>query len=254
MKVLFLILLLAAPQLSFAGGGFVPHLTVTGGDVDPGETLTSSVILEHSAVANGWMLAICHDETTLALDSFDLGAAGATVNNGSPPEFFDQQSTSNGWFHGVVITLQGGEFLPAGTHELATATYTALRSGESELCPCDLPLMPVLSTFIVYGGASIAPEFTCGEVTVSDGFIRGDANADGGVDVGDAVEILNGLFGGSSAPCLEAADVNADAVVDIADPIALLAYLFAGGIPPSAPFPECGAVGSSDCAARIPCL
>jgi len=72
-------------------------------------------------------------------------------------------------------------------------------------------------------------------------FRRAEANADGRLDISDAIFILRYLFGAGSAPsCLKAADVNDDGSVGIADPIALLSYLFAGGSPPSAPFPGCG--------------
>lgn len=72
-------------------------------------------------------------------------------------------------------------------------------------------------------------------------FIRGDANADGRVDLSDAISILNSLFLGipSLAPCADASDVNDEGRVDISDGIYLLSYLFQGGdaIPPPYPNP-----------------
>jgi len=87
-------------------------------------------------------------------------------------------------------------------------------------------------------------------------FRRTDTNADGGVDVADAVGILTSLFQGAGLLCLEAADVNDDGRVDIADPIALLAYLFAGGVRPPDPFGECGLDPTPDeleCESFPPC-
>jgi hypothetical protein len=67
-------------------------------------------------------------------------------------------------------------------------------------------------------------------------FLRGDPNADGTVDISDAIGTLSWLFLGSAAPkCEEAADVNADGKQDPSDAIALLTYLFQDGAPP--PFP-----------------
>jgi len=72
-------------------------------------------------------------------------------------------------------------------------------------------------------------------------FVRGDSNADGAVDIADAVRVLMYLFAGAGGPsCLEGADTNGDGTVDIADAVSLLSYLMAGGPPPPAPFPDCG--------------
>ncbi len=62
---------------------------------------------------------------------------------------------------------------------------------------------------------------------------RGDVNNDGGVNIADAIFMLNDLFGDGSAPtCLETADVNGDTGYNIADAIFLLNNLFGDGPPP----------------------
>ena len=68
-------------------------------------------------------------------------------------------------------------------------------------------------------------------------FIRGETNADGGLDLSDAVTILLHLFCGREVACLVAADTNDDEAVDIADAVYLLSYLFGGESPPPAPGP-----------------
>jgi len=79
-------------------------------------------------------------------------------------------------------------------------------------------------------------------------YIRGDANADGLLDISDPVSILSALFGGGAYPCEAGAEVNGDTQVDIADPVYLLAHLFAGGAGPPPPFPGCGPVpGGTPC-------
>lgn len=83
-------------------------------------------------------------------------------------------------------------------------------------------------------------------VDISRPFVRGDANIDGAVDLGDSIRILDYLFPtgpsidvASLLPCLDAGDLNDDETVDIADTIYLLAFLFSGGAPPPAPFDAC---------------
>ncbi len=72
-------------------------------------------------------------------------------------------------------------------------------------------------------------------------FKRGDANADGGVNIADAIYTLQNLFAqGPPILCPDAADANDDEGVNIADAIYVLQNLFADGpaIPP--PHPGCG--------------
>ncbi|MGQ9591554.1 MAG: lamin tail domain-containing protein [Planctomycetota bacterium] len=69
-------------------------------------------------------------------------------------------------------------------------------------------------------------------------FIRGDATSDCGVDITDAIFILNYLFTGGQPPrCEDAADVNDTGALDISDGIYLLGYLFLGSDPPPYPGP-----------------
>jgi hypothetical protein len=72
-------------------------------------------------------------------------------------------------------------------------------------------------------------------------FVRGNVNQDGGIDIADAISILQYLFADRAAPsCMDAADANDDETVNIADPIRLLGWLF-GGDAPLPPPRTCGA-------------
>ncbi|MBI4604180.1 MAG: hypothetical protein HY721_19655 [Planctomycetes bacterium] len=72
-------------------------------------------------------------------------------------------------------------------------------------------------------------------------FRRGDPNADGVVDITDAVSILSYLFTGGVEPaCEDAGDGNDDGKLDISDALAILGYLFLGAAEPPAP-------GTRDC-------
>ena len=71
-------------------------------------------------------------------------------------------------------------------------------------------------------------------------FVRGDVNADGKINIADAITALGFLFSQGKIVCVDAADVNDDGKVNVADPITLLQYQFAGGKPPPPPFDACG--------------
>jgi hypothetical protein len=89
-------------------------------------------------------------------------------------------------------------------------------------------------------------------------FKRGDANADGQVDIGDGIFILYFLFLVETAPpCMDSADTNDSGAMGIGDAIGLLGHLFgnAGALP--APFGGCGLDPTPDeqgCEAYEPCV
>jgi len=88
-------------------------------------------------------------------------------------------------------------------------------------------------------------------------FVRGDANADGKVNIADPIWIMNQLFlAGPESPCASAADANDDGQVSTVDAVYLATYLFQHGAVPAVPFPACGADGTADsltCEAFAPC-
>lgn len=92
----------------------------------------------------------------------------------------------------------------------------------------------------------------------SAGFLRGDVNLDGRVDIGDAVRLLGFLFrGGIVLGCRDAADPNDSGSIDLGDPIFELNWLFRAGLAPPAPGPaECGVDPTDDdldCVSYPPC-
>jgi hypothetical protein len=92
----------------------------------------------------------------------------------------------------------------------------------------------------------LTPESSCTVTVPPDGtgeeFKRGDANADGGVNIADAVYILQNLFAqGAAITCPDAGDANDDEGVNIADAVYILQNLFAQGAAIPAPGTEaCG--------------
>ena len=97
----------------------------------------------------------------------------------------------------------------------------------------------ILDSCDIAGGAADADGNGIPDECEETPFSRGDANADGGTDIGDAVATLAYLFTGGTIPCDNAADSNDDGTLNIADAIALLGYLFSGASAPPAPFPGC---------------
>lgn len=72
-------------------------------------------------------------------------------------------------------------------------------------------------------------------------FRRGDVQADGRINIADALYLLDALFRrGPAPPCARAADVNNDGRLEVADALAVLLHLFRGTPLPS-PSPSCDA-------------
>jgi hypothetical protein len=75
----------------------------------------------------------------------------------------------------------------------------------------------------------------------SERFRRGDATADGKVDLNDAIAILAHLFqGGDALACDDGADVDDDGSVSLNDPVLLLGSLFQGAGALPEPGDACG--------------
>jgi hypothetical protein len=82
-------------------------------------------------------------------------------------------------------------------------------------------------------------------------FRRGDANADGVVDLSDAIVLLLYLFGArAELACDQSADMNDSGALDLADVVYCVYYLFAGGSAPPLPFHQCGV---SEAAVALSC-
>jgi hypothetical protein len=84
--------------------------------------------------------------------------------------------------------------------------------------------------------------------------ICGDANADGAVNVSDAVYIINYVFvgGGEPLPVLACGDANSDGVVNVSDAVWIINYVFVGGGPPGDCSPGSPNWYNSDCCPFVP--
>lgn len=64
-------------------------------------------------------------------------------------------------------------------------------------------------------------------------YLRGDANGDGSINVGDAVFIINYVFKHGTAPMfLDLGDANCDGSLNVGDAVFLINYVFKSGLPP----------------------
>ncbi len=114
-------------------------------------------------------------------------------------------------------------------------------------------------SYIVRVGGWDVTESGAGELLIAPlappgtSYVRGDCNADGSTDIGDAISALSVLFSGGSTTCTDACNVNGDSGFDIADAISLLSFLFSAGPAPSAPFPDCGVLELLGCDSFAAC-
>lgn len=81
-------------------------------------------------------------------------------------------------------------------------------------------------------------------------FLRGDCNADGSVNLADAIRVLLHVFPEGTPPamtCGDACDANDDGALQISDAVTVLGFLFDPSVTAlPAPWPSCGADSSSD--------
>lgn len=212
-----------------ASGG---SLYVEGGDVGFGPpTMLSTmdgVVATDSGANNGTLQSLTGIDSGVGLDASGLSSAytgsGRSVDhlapdgNGAGPIFAN--AGGEGQVTGVYYdAAQGG----AGNHRVITSSTTIEGYAGDNSALLDAYL------------AALSPPPTGGTA-----YVRGDCNADGATDIGDAITGLGVLFSGASVTCTDACDTNSDGGFDIADAISLLSFLFSAGPPPSDPFPNCG--------------
>jgi hypothetical protein len=90
-----------------------------------------------------------------------------------------------------------------------------------------------ISPFSPCAPANNACGLVYGAVAGLCGYIAGDANGDGVVDISDIVFLIAYFFDGEFAPIpMDAGDPNCDHSVDISDAVYLISYAFSGGPPP----------------------
>jgi len=146
---------------------------------------------------------------------------------------------------GVLLASDTDESPVADTWQEHTLVYNSADNPEQVGEPLEIRLVAVE---YADGGGVDGYEVDFDEVVLTftsapqgKSFVRGDANADGIINITDGIFVLNFLFlGGTTPPCEDAADSNGSNDINITDGIYILNFLFLGGENPAAPWPDCG--------------
>jgi len=222
----------------------------------------------------GWSWGLCHDPLEAAIDACSgLGQEDPCSGNwcnavscpedirtagpqGGPPDFHNVKVFEDGVVQAVVIDYSARLSLPSTDRFAMLSIRYTLKAKRVDLRFCDtLGEWPVRTVFVV-GGRSIPPAVKEGLTLRAEVFRRGDSNADGAVNLADAIAVLSHLFAGEELQCLNAADTNDDEKLNVADAVRLLAYLFAGAPALPSPFGSCGpdpTPGPLTCLSFPPC-
>lgn len=118
--------------------------------------------------------------------------------------------------------------------------------GSSEICFTDQLGTPPVSSILVVGTDSVDPVLVCGTISAGASaplaaFQAGDCNQDSMFDMADGIFLIGFFFvGGPESSCPASCDTDANGNLEIDDAIATFNFLFAGGPPPVGPFPDCG--------------
>ncbi len=138
-----------------------------------------------------------------------------TAIGGTPPYTWGQ--LGGDLPYGLTINSSTGEL--SGTPSFAAQYFFTIRVFDSDT--------PAKADTVDFSVNITAPPYICG-----------DADASGGISIGDAVFIINYIFGGGPAPVPEAAaDADCSGGVSIGDAVYLINFIFGGGPAPCAACP-----------------
>lgn len=209
----------------------------------------------------GFSTAIQHDPAYLVASSLAVSPVIAALNGGAGPDFFVPVVLADGITVGMIFSFMLTDSITVATStpilNIDYQTHSAALAGTNTPVATALTFAdgvlgnPPVENVVVVGVGSNTPTFVDAVVdlvpgSVSGNFIRGDGNADGAVNLVDAVYSLNYLFLSGPGVCLSALDVDDNGSVSLADPVTLLGYLFLSGPNPANPFPGCGADPTTD--------
>jgi len=151
----------------------------------------------------------------------------------------------------LACSARGPDLLLSWTPPLGAERVAVLRGGQEI---ADLPAnaasyidrapnraQPLVYSVLGRRGDQRGKNRFCELPPLPAGFIRGDANSTGAMDLTDAIVILSYLFlSGPPPECDDAADADDSGSLSITDPILILGRLFLGAPPLPAPYPDPG--------------
>jgi len=174
-------------------------------------------------------------------------ASGTVVDSlsigGSPSSLAITRSgvlflSGGGWVdHGEVYTVDLNAFAvlrgPGNPIYTGLGVTAVIAVSDSTVVSCNFsddsiteiaPSGRILASFRTGDGPVAAAKFPACYVT------RGDADGSGGIDISDAVYLINRIFSGGPAPVtMVAGDHNCDEGVDISDVVSVISYIFSAG-------------------------
>ncbi len=163
---------------------------------------------------------------TLTLDSFSVAETRTS-------DYTAEQAAAGGGNDKYVISLTGGTPLPPGTGTVLKFYLTADAGAIGGMTTAiDSVTIDEMGLNLATGQYEYVPYVNSGEVVIY-ATIRGDANTDGNINVGDIVYLVNFVFNDGPAPITErAGDANADGNVNIGDAVYICQYIFHDGPAP----------------------
>jgi hypothetical protein len=202
----------------------------------PGETVSLPLFFENNLPATGITFKITFDSTLLAIQNVE------TI--GSRLESWTEVHTvtkAGALFFYALPTLEYAPLpsLPADSGVLVQVDFLISdQAPEGITIPIEFHNSPYwqlywghYNAYTQDGMDFIQPTTVPG--WIFSGVLRGDANADGVIDIADVTYLINYVFLQGSAPDpMALGDANCDGVVDVADVMYLINYLFLGGQPP----------------------
>jgi len=199
---------------------------------DPGDTVVVPLDLINAHPLNRFVVAMTFTGTP-QLDFIDFSTDGCRTAYFSSVEIVGGMPET----YQLAFDLTSG--VETGNPPLAPGSGTVLNL---RFVAIDGPGTAVLDTVSVSAQStwlhaeyvSYQPYVIAG--SVSTGFLCGDCDGSGAVNVADAVHIVNYVFKGGPPPDPpESGDVNIDGSVNIADAVYIIAYVFGGGPEPCNP-------------------
>ncbi|MDE0959501.1 MAG: hypothetical protein OSB09_01845 [Planctomycetota bacterium] len=229
-------------------------------------SFSASLSIEEDATApgypnqtQGFSLGVANNPSLITATTWTAAAALDGLNGNSGPDFIDINFYVDGLTVGCVYSFSNTVFLLfSSSTSVGSVAYDTVPSGLiGNSAGTTTPLSwssslgsPSVVNIVVVDGQANPAALANGTVTLqpsTGGFMRGDINSDGAINIADAVSLLAGLFSGGAINCDDAADCNDDGLVNIADAVYELSNLFSGGPNMPAPTaPVCGADPTSD--------
>jgi hypothetical protein len=241
-QILSVALALSSPD----GTGF--SLSIPDVEASPGATVQLMIYADGPTAYQGFSLSVRYPSVDFEVTSLDVKD---TIIEAIDADFVSTHIFPNDGIFvlGVLVDASppfDGALVPVVGSPLAVGRVTGrvllMEEGNIPFQFAVGLLPPFSDTVFAVDNLTVAPSvLQDGNVIVSGhagvpGFIRGDTNLDGMIDVSDPITILNArFFDGEMLKCEAAADANCDTSIDLSDTVFLFYYLFLYGQRPLPP-------------------